>query len=144
MNIDITIQLEKKITKAIYREYNKSADNITDENLIYIKKLFKKKTKLLSHTGVGWHKQMASVAKVFFEIIDRDSILFTPEISNKIAAALLYLCDPFDIIPDHTPEKGLVDDALVLNYCLNDIKRYDKKSYDVISLRIQEQLHECD
>lgn len=144
MNITLPFELEKDVIKAIRASYIDSTSKICEDNLEFIKKNFSTKNILLSNTGKDWHKQMACVACVFFDIIDKDWILFAPEISNKIAAALLYLCEPFDIIPDHTPGKGLVDDALVLNYCLNDIKRYDKKSYEIISLRILEQLNECD
>jgi uncharacterized membrane protein YkvA (DUF1232 family) len=33
-----------------------------------------------------------------------------------IAAALSYLIDPFDLIPDKTPFLGFVDDAIVVGY----------------------------
>ena len=143
MLINLPLDLEKNEIELIKISYKDASGNITDENFRYIKKHFKKKKRLLNGTGVRWHLQMSAVARVFFEIIDKDLILFVPEISNKIASALLYLCEPFDVIPDHTPERGLVDDALVLNYCLNDIMKYDKKSYDIISDRIVRYFDEC-
>ena len=35
-----------------------------------------------------------------------------------IVAALLYVFNPFDLIPDAIPVIGLVDDALVVGVCL--------------------------
>ena len=43
-----------------------------------------------------------------------------PQVSNDdltwIAAALNYLVDPFDLIPDQTPFLGFVDDAIVVGF----------------------------
>ena len=45
-----------------------------------------------------------------------------------ITAALLYVLNPFDLIPDFIPVVGQVDDALVVSLCLylieKDLKRY--------------------
>ena len=37
---------------------------------------------------------------------------------SAIAATLLYVFSPFDLIPDFIPVIGLVDDALVVSICL--------------------------
>ncbi len=47
---------------------------------------------------------------------------------SSIGAALLYLINPFDIIPDFIPVLGFIDDFFVLSLCIkmteNDIKKY--------------------
>ncbi len=40
-----------------------------------------------------------------------------------IVAALLYVLNPFDLVPDFIPFIGLVDDALVVSACLSMIKK---------------------
>ncbi len=40
-----------------------------------------------------------------------------------LLAALFYLCDPYDVIPDRVPGTGFVDDAIVLNDCLQRIEQ---------------------
>jgi uncharacterized membrane protein YkvA (DUF1232 family) len=40
-----------------------------------------------------------------------------------IAAALLYVLNPFDLIPDFIPGIGFVDDALIIGACLALIER---------------------
>lgn len=47
-----------------------------------------------------------------------------------VVAALLYVLNPFDLIPDFIPGLGYVDDALVVGVCLRaveqDLKRFVK------------------
>jgi uncharacterized membrane protein YkvA (DUF1232 family) len=49
------------------------------------------------------------------------------EISNDdliwIVAALNYLVDPFDLIPDVTPFLGFVDDATVVEFVVNKTRQ---------------------
>lgn len=48
----------------------------------------------------------------------------------SIICALIYILNPFDIVPDSIPGFGLVDDAAVIMVCLklveSDIKAYEK------------------
>lgn len=45
-----------------------------------------------------------------------------------IAAALLYLLNPIDIIPDFIPFVGYIDDAFVLDLCMNMVNK-DLEAY---------------
>lgn len=49
------------------------------------------------------------------------------EVRASILAALFYLCNPYDVIPDFIPGTGFVDDAYVLNISIKVLyKRYRK------------------
>jgi len=47
-----------------------------------------------------------------------------------IGVALIYILNPFDVVPDVIPVVGYVDDALVLSFCLflieEDVENYKK------------------
>ena len=51
----------------------------------------------------------------------------TSEVRRSVLAALFYLCNPYDVIPDFTPGSGFADDAHVMNLCFKVVnKRYPR------------------
>jgi uncharacterized membrane protein YkvA (DUF1232 family) len=76
------------------------------------------------HTQGGASLQLARTARalghVYFLECDLDRRLFDPG-RRHILAALYYLCDPFDVMPDFRTS-GYVDDALVVNRCLSALR----------------------
>lgn len=82
----------------------------------------------------GFKYQIGLTAKSLFDCYAQICIRKNAGISLSqkgrcsIVAALEYLCDPQDIIPDYIPGIGLIDDALVLNICIQDLGRTDPKA----------------
>jgi uncharacterized membrane protein YkvA (DUF1232 family) len=52
------------------------------------------------------------------------------EVQSSILAALFYLCNPYDVIPDFTPGTGFVDDAFVINLALKVLFRRYRKLFN--------------
>jgi uncharacterized membrane protein YkvA (DUF1232 family) len=75
----------------------------------------------------GWYGDMAQVAEFLHRyVIDYDGS--DPLRCRRIGiAALFYLCDPFDVVPDFSPAVGYVDDALVLNQAITELRAESPK-----------------
>jgi uncharacterized membrane protein YkvA (DUF1232 family) len=41
---------------------------------------------------------------------------------NRIIGALIYFCDPNDLIPDHIPGLGFLDDAIYVELIIRELK----------------------
>ncbi len=78
---------------------------------------------------------MGKTARAIWNYLEADENPFSEtrlvqrEIKKRLATALFYLCNPFDIVPDHIAGIGYVDDALVINSALNSVKRNYPKTY---------------
>ena len=64
---------------------------------------------------------IAMVTDADWSVPDRDR--------EPVLAALVYLCDPEDLIPDSTPGIGLLDDALMIEFVSHEL-RHEIAAYE--------------
>lgn len=61
-------------------------------------------------------------------MVDDDEWRMPKGARGKVLSALVYLCDPDDLIPDVVPGLGLLDDAIMIELVLRDL-RHDIEAY---------------
>jgi uncharacterized membrane protein YkvA (DUF1232 family) len=60
----------------------------------------------------------------------RDTAWALPEEDReRVLSALVYFCDPQDVIPDSVPVLGFLDDAVMIELCVRDLK-HEIDAYD--------------
>ncbi len=84
----------------------------------------------------GWLSSLAFagevLASVYFEETNQETRLSEPSY-RWILASLMYLCNPFDVIPDFTPGRGYLDDAVVVNRCISQLRNRWTTVFDKVS-----------
>lgn len=95
-------------------------NNTRETSLIKCSRLLKSKTQ--------WHNHLGETALFLFYLLEEslvgnkhDSTLSKEQ--NELMAAILYLVETDDIIPDHVLGKGYSDDAYVINECIKQLKK---------------------
>jgi len=121
--------MEEKKKQEIREEFKKQIEKITEKDL---ERVLEKREEIERKVKKGPLGKFIEDVRLFFELISdfisgkyRDVPWYTVA---AVAAALLYILNPFDIIPDFIPVVGQVDDALVITFCLmlieEDLNRY--------------------
>ncbi|NKB35494.1 MAG: DUF1232 domain-containing protein [Pseudomonadales bacterium] len=59
--------------------------------------------------------------KVLLEMIRDDEWAIDPEDRSRIVSAMAYFADPIDLIPDHIPGIGFLDDAMFVEIVIREL-----------------------
>jgi uncharacterized membrane protein YkvA (DUF1232 family) len=113
---DLRERIEKSYADAI-RQVGEAEDSYVRSKLPGV----------LANLGRGsqdWRSEVAVTASAIFKAYENpeNADAFIGESRPMLLAALFYLCNPYDIIPDRVPSTGFVDDAVVLNNCVQRIE----------------------
>jgi len=60
------------------------------------------------------------------------------EEKSRVLTALTYFADPKDVIPDHVPVVGYLDDAIMIELCVRELKHELESYIDFTSFRANE------
>ena len=122
--------------KDIQSEFDKRSKRVTQED---VDKIFQKRKEIEDKfSGNGPLGKFWSDLKLLFELVNdyrKGEYREIPWTSiAAIIGALLYVFNPFDVIPDFIPVFGLMDDAAVVALCLRaidgDLQAYKKWKID--------------
>jgi uncharacterized membrane protein YkvA (DUF1232 family) len=61
-----------------------------------------------------------------------------PEDKHRVLTALTYFANPEDVIPDSVPVVGLLDDAIMIELCVRELKHEIEAFTDFVEFRAQE------
>ena len=63
-----------------------------------------------------------SKLEVIINMIGDEEWQLSDEERNRVLGALVYFCDPEDLIPDHIPGLGFLDDAIYVEIVIRELK----------------------
>lgn len=63
-----------------------------------------------------------SKLEVVIQMIRDEEWQLSEEERNRVLGALVYFCDPEDLIPDHIPGLGFLDDAIYVELIIRELK----------------------
>ena len=125
---------KEKLEKEFFEDSKNAGEKEAQKVLENEDNIFKK---ILESTDL---KEFYEDVKIFFMMI-KDFFSGRCDIPIRtiaaISIALLYVLNPFDLIPDAIPVIGYIDDAFVLRLCIkfvkDDIEEYKRKCLFLIS-----------
>jgi len=129
--------LSPSLRRQIKVAFEEAAQEVCSHDREYVNRRLPSTVALLAKNGANWKGDLGRAALALFKVMEssgpREEV--EPKSADAlITAALFYLCNPFDFIPDFTPGKGYADDVLVMNVCLKTL-RHDHKAIYHLFLR---------
>jgi len=117
-----TRHLPKHLRDLIDESFANAVERIGEEEFLYIGKHFELKLHALKASATYSVQQLArnfeALHTLLTELTDGE-LLPSPDSLKLIGATLFYVVNPFDIIPDHIPGEGYMDDEYVMDLCLS-------------------------
>lgn len=124
--IDVTDSLPREIKHLIDGSVESALPQIGEEEFFYIGRNFERKAEAVQMSRIPWVRDLAREMQVLHELYrsytDGERDLSESAVA-WIGATLFYFVNPYDIIPDHVPGRGYLDDAYVLNRCVHELKK---------------------
>ncbi len=121
--VNIPVAITRDERSAIYQAYNEGVVAASEESLDYIVRKLPRLLNRLRNSTETWMIEIANLAGVLNKCL-MDDLEAPNKVRKEIIAALYYLCYPFEVIPDHVPGRGYADDALILNICLDRLRKH--------------------
>jgi uncharacterized membrane protein YkvA (DUF1232 family) len=128
--LKLPIEIDSEMKDLIKRSYCNAINEMEEHEFVYIDKKITSKIRNTKDIKPKWVANLSSFYNCFYEILIQarnNKIKITPKTYKGIGAALFYFINPYDIIPDFTPEIGYADDYYVLLLCIDLIAEEDRK-----------------
>ena len=133
MDVRVTLPspVSHDLRNRIRRSYEDAIENVDDLDAEYVlRKTVRVITRLASQGG--WLRELARAAYALRRLAIESEMTIegqNSQVARPIIAALFYLCDPWDVIPDYTSAEGYLDDSIVINRCMAMIKSSSPEMY---------------
>ena len=133
--IKLPIRVGSDLRQRVEKSYAEAIRQVGEAEELYVRSKLPQVLANLTRGSEDLRSEVALTASAILETYDNPDHMSTAngDARSMLLAALFYLCNPYDIIPDRVPSTGFVDDAVVLNNCLRRIEQEDPGLYRVIS-----------
>ena len=124
--IKIPVKLDRVLKELVTASYEAAQKEISEEDLAYVEKTIDRTLLRLEQRPSKWNHELAKHSRLLWKVYNertRPKPKLNEAAKRAILAALFYLCNPFDIVPDYTPGIGYCDDAMVINLCMKTVKK---------------------
>ncbi len=136
--IKLPLRVGSDLRERVEKSYAEAIRQVGEAEELYVQTKLPSVLAGLNKGSQDWRSETALTASVIFEAYgnaDRMSAA-SGDPEAVLLAALFYLCNPYDIIPDRIPSMGFVDDAVVLNDCLRRIEQESPELFREIRVAV--------
>ena len=82
--------------------------------------------------------------EVVIDMVGDDEWQLSEEERRRVLGALVYFCDPEDLIPDHIPGLGFLDDAIYVELVIRELKAEIESYEEFVAFRSAEEKRRAD
>ena len=128
--LELPVEIDGELKNLIKRAYLNAIDSMEEDEFNYIDAKIQNKVEETKSIKPEWVSNLTLLYQRFYEILKQarnNELRISKKAYKAIGAALFYFINPYDIIPDFTPEIGYADDFYVLILCLESVDEKDKK-----------------
>jgi uncharacterized membrane protein YkvA (DUF1232 family) len=87
----------------------------------------------------GFISDRLAKLEVVIDMVSDEEWQLSDEERRRVLGALVYFCDPEDLIPDHIPGLGFLDDAIYVELVIRELKAEIDSYEEFISFRAAEE-----
>ena len=130
--IKIPVKLETELKRQAIAVFDNNCKKMSIDHFEFIKEKLPRVVKRLTRNEDDWVFTLGNAAESLVRNVDFVKGGEFTDHGRIAAAALYYLCDPNDVIPDYHPSHGYVDDAAVMNEALRRLKKASPSVFNSI------------
>ncbi len=136
--IKLPLLVGTDLRQRIEKSYAEAIRQVGEAEELYVRSKLPKVVAILTSGSQDWRSELALAANAILKAYENPEHMSTANRNPRavLLAALFYLCNPYDIIPDRVPSTGFADDAVVLNECLRRIEQESPELFREISASI--------